>query len=515
MSLRGTTLRSRSRLACLTLAVGLAAGLLAPGAAASTLTAPEPSATAAAEATAEVTMTPTAESSPTAEPIADLDSARTATPEPVLTAGPVPSAAPTAADDTDPSCPDGARPVDIDFGAITVDWTASPGFASVALPEASFPDCAASADIVLVAEGPNGEYSGGVGTTVPVERDGSAPQTALVAAPAGPRTVLVVTKLYGKKDGALIDLASEQWRSAPGTALDPSAAADAVTLDGEITVATSPSTITLSVPPRSSTGRYDEANIGYFVTQDNGVGVALDVVEQVPAEGLPARTIEVALPYSADWTVSVQTSGVDAGVEIFRSEILRETLFVQSVFDTCAAGLDRSQSNEPFTVDAVGGVGTIAVTVGAFALPECFDEITLRVLVKKFTNDDEQDGVELGPLSSDATFEGATVRGSFAPGRYFVVVLASAAAGGEYGSLFQVFDPSVNIPSDQREPIVVTAAAGSTTAPGGTTATSAGGRHLAATGVDTAGAGTGALALLGLGALALVVARRRRIAQQH
>ncbi|QHC57907.1 hypothetical protein [Rathayibacter sp. VKM Ac-2760] len=480
MSLRGTPLRSR--LACLTLAVGLAAGLLAPGAAASALAEPTPSLSPAAESTA----------TPTAAPM----SAPTATA--------VPSPAPVASDDTDPSCPDGERAVAIDFDAITVDWKAAPGFATVELPEASFPDCAASADIVLVAEGPAGEYSGGIGVTVPVERDGSAAQTALVPAPDGPRTVLVTTKLYGIRGGSFIDLASEQWRSAAGTALDPSTAETAVTVDGEISIATAPGTITLSVPPRASTGRYDEANIGYFVTQDNGVGVALDTVEQVPAEGLPARTIEVRLPYSADWTVSVQTSGVDDGVEIVRSEILRETLRVLSVFDSCADGLDRSQANEPFTVDAVGGVGTIAVTVGALALPDCFDEVTLQVLVKKFNNDDEQEGVELGPLQSDATFDGATVRGSFAPGRYFVVVLVSAAAGGEYGSLFQVFDPSVTIADDQRDPIVVTAAAAST---------ATGGRHLAATGVETAGVASGAAALLALGLVSLVAARRRRSAQ--
>ncbi|QHC61939.1 hypothetical protein GSU69_04015 [Rathayibacter festucae] len=495
MSLRGTPLRSRSRLACLTLAVGLAAGLLAPGAAASARVEPTPSASPAAESAAAQSAEPAPTTAPTTAPSS----------APAATA--VPSPAPVASDDTDPSCPDGERAVAIDFDAITVDWTAAPGFATVALPEASFPDCAASADIVLVAEGPDGEYSGGIGVTVPVERDGSAPQTALVPAPAGPRTVLVTTKLYGLRGGSFIDLASEQWRSAAGTALDPSTADTAVSLDGEISIATAPGKLTLSVPPRASTGRYDEANIGYFVTQDNGVGVALDTVEQVPAEGLPARTIEVALPYTADWTVSVQTSGVNEGVEIFRSEILRETLRVQSAFDSCADGLDRSQANEPFTVDAVGGVGTIAVTVGALALPDCFDEVTLRVLVKKFNNDDEQEGVELGPLQSDATFDGATVRGSFAPGRYFVVVLVSAAVDGEYDGLFQVFDPSVNIADDQREPIVVTAAAAST-------ATATGGRHLAATGVETAGAASGAAALLALGLVSLVAARRRRSAQQ-
>ncbi|WP_208543682.1 hypothetical protein [Rathayibacter sp. VKM Ac-2804] len=383
MSLRGTSLRSRSRLACLTLVVGLAGGLIAPAAAASTST-PEPTATAVA------TSTPTATPTPTAVPTA----APTATPQPTGTATPTATATATA--------------------------TATP-----------------------------------TATPTPVE----TPVTTPTASPA----------------------------PIPGT----------VTFDGAISVSTAPGTITLAVPARSATGPVGAASIFYRIAQDGGVGVALDTVEQVPAEGLPPRIIEVALPYSDDWTVSVSTA-VDGSV-------FQQTVTVLSAFDTCAAGLDRSQTNEPFTVDAVAGVGRIDVTVGALTLADCFDELEFRVLVKLADGNDEQEGVELGPLRSDSTFDGATVSGSFAPGRYFVVVLAGGVVDGESGGLFQVFAPSVNQPDDEREFLVVTAAKTTTT----TATTTSGGTRLADTGSDAAGAATGAAALLLAGFTALVIARRR------
>ena len=379
MSLRGTSLRSRSRLACLTLVVGLAGGLIAPAAAASTST-PEPTATAVA------TSTPTATATATA----------TATPEPTGTATPTPTPEPT-----------------------------------------------------------------GTATPTPTATPTVAPTTS------------------------------------PAPTPEPTAAPGTVTFDGEISLATAPGTITLSVPARSTAGSDGEGTISYTVLQAGGVGVALDTEERVSAEGLPARTIEVDLPYSADWTVTVTTSS--EGV------VFQQTVTVLSAFETCAAGLDRSQTNEPFTVDAVGGVGRIDVTLGALTVPDCFDGLEMLVLVKLADGNDDQEGVEIGRLRSDATFDGGTASGSFAPGRYFVVVFAIGVVDGESEGLYQVFAPSVNQPADEREFLVVTGAKTTTT----TATTTAGGTRLAATGSDAAGAATGAAALLLAGFAALVIARRR------
>ncbi|SMH45511.1 hypothetical protein SAMN06295885_2552 [Rathayibacter oskolensis] len=104
MSHRGAPLRSRSRLACLILAVGLSVGVLAPGAAASTST-PEPTVTATATATPTPTVTPipsatataTATATPTAAPTPTADPTATAAPTPTETATTEPTAEPAPA----------------------------------------------------------------------------------------------------------------------------------------------------------------------------------------------------------------------------------------------------------------------------------------------------------------------------------------------------------------------------------------------------------------------------------
>ncbi|MBF4462999.1 MULTISPECIES: hypothetical protein [unclassified Rathayibacter] len=143
MSHRGAPRRSRSRLACLTLAVGLAAGLLAPGAAASTST-PEPTVTATASPTAtpEPTATPTGAPTPsTPEP--------TVAPTPTVSpeATPAPSAEPSAA--PAPVCDQSAPPaLPFDAAALTVDLSV-PGVVTASIPPSELADCTDASTIIL------------------------------------------------------------------------------------------------------------------------------------------------------------------------------------------------------------------------------------------------------------------------------------------------------------------------------------------------------------------------------
>ncbi|MWV49071.1 LPXTG cell wall anchor domain-containing protein [Rathayibacter sp. VKM Ac-2803] len=405
MPLRGSTLRSRTRLACLTLLVGLAAGALAPVSAASTLV-PEPTPTAGAAA--EPTSAPRSEPSATPAPGPIADPA--VEPAPVASGLPtaVPeSPAPAVVGDTDPSCPDGERAVDIDFDAITIDWTASSGSATVGLPEASFPDCAYSADITLVVEGPNGEYAGGIGTTVAVEREGSEPQTALVLAPSGIRTVVVVTKLYGMKGGSYTDLATERWRSEPGVS-------------------------------------------------------AVD-----------------------EW----------------------ETCYYSTV-----GALDSSWAPPQFTV--VGDAGTVGVGVGAVVVPDCFD--SQHIAVQEYQGWSHTRDILSGRGFALGSAEPPTDLSEVPtdPGTYSYLLQVDGTVGGITRTLWTVGPIEDVVVTARAAPAATPSALPTAVAPPAPAKPGHSGRTLADTGVETAGSATAAAALLALGLVGVLTARRRRSAQQ-
>ncbi|MCJ1672023.1 MULTISPECIES: hypothetical protein [unclassified Rathayibacter] len=162
MSLRGTSLRSRSRLACLTLVVGLAGGLIAPAAAASTST-PEPTATAVATSTPTATPTPTAVPTATPQPTGTAMPSATPTVTPTVvptttpSATPEPTTTPTATPEPTPAEPQPAAPgcdpfvppaLPFDAAALTVDLT-QPGTVTATVPPSELADCTDGSTIIL------------------------------------------------------------------------------------------------------------------------------------------------------------------------------------------------------------------------------------------------------------------------------------------------------------------------------------------------------------------------------
>lgn len=249
MSHRGAPLRSRSRLACLTLAVGLAVGVLAPGAAASTST-PEPTVTATATATPSVsstaTPTPTAPPSPAPEPTA------TATPTADPEAVPAPSAEPSAA--PAPVCDPTTPPaLPFDAAALTVDLSV-PGVVTATIPPSELADCTDASTIILAITPTDSDAADDIASAeVGVTADGYAGGTVAVPVRTSREYTVTVT-VIDYVDGAALWILEPYTRVATLYATDLQACLGAngnyivEALSGPVTATAGVRSVTVTVP---------------------------------------------------------------------------------------------------------------------------------------------------------------------------------------------------------------------------------------------------------------------------